>query len=198
MMTTAFVLTLLISKPADLVCPMMASPASEKVASVDYNGVHFAFCCGGCPEAFAKDPAKALANPKLKGKTVGEFLFDPVARKRIKATEAKATTDYQGIRYNFFSTANLAAFKKSPGTYSAMPKQEVLHCPVANEKLHGYQLAYMYKDVAGVRYYICCEGCAPKFEANPTKYTVGVKSKIQSPSAWKWEPGQATPSECKD
>ena len=203
MLTSTIALALIIARPSvfpPIVCPIAGNPANDaKVATVDYNGVHFQFCCAGCPEEFAKDPAKALKNPKLNDKTFGTFLFDPVARKRIKPEQAKGgEMDYNGIRYTFFTAENLSAFQKDPAAYGTMPTKEVLHCPVANEKLHGYQLAYTYKDVAGVRYYICCAGCAPKFEKDPSKYLAGVKSKIKSPSAWKWEPGQATPSECKD
>ncbi|MFH1707211.1 MAG: heavy metal-binding domain-containing protein [Planctomycetota bacterium] len=40
-------------------CPVM-SGAINKSIFVDHNGRRIYFCCGGCPEVFAKDPARYL------------------------------------------------------------------------------------------------------------------------------------------
>lgn len=45
----------------ELVCPVQGDviPDADKAAGFqDYEGKRYYFCCAGCPEAFAADPAK--------------------------------------------------------------------------------------------------------------------------------------------
>lgn len=180
-------------------CPIGGEAASDKVATVDYAGVRYAFCCDGCPAKFAKDPAGSLKSTKAKGKVLGTFLFDPVSRVRIEPAAAKGGfEDYKGVRYLFSSPANRAKFAKSKATYAAYPAKEALMCPVAKERINGYTLAYAYKDVAGVRYYVCCGDCWPKFNANPAKYVANAAKAIGAPMTQMLKPGEVPPSECKE
>lgn len=39
-------------------CPVAGTKAAKADQSADYRGAKVYFCCGGCPEAFAKDKAK--------------------------------------------------------------------------------------------------------------------------------------------
>lgn len=186
--------------PPPLSCPVMGNKVSEGQVMVDYNGVRVSFCCAGCDASFEKDPAKYLANTK--GKTVGTFLFDPVARTRIVPNKAEGGwSDYKGIRFFFTTAANKAAFDKDPGTYGVMPKQEALQCPVSREKMKSYLDAWAYQDVKGVRYYICCGGCVPTFAGNPGNYTPGVAAAVAKPKAYrlnKEEAEIAKTGECGD
>ncbi|MBL8088271.1 MAG: hypothetical protein JNM85_09430 [Chthonomonas sp.] len=178
-------------------CPVMGhGDANASVSTVDFRSTRYSFCCNGCPTAFAANPDKYLKNPELKGKTIGTFLFDPVSRTAITAGTASASMEYQGVRYLFGNAANLAKFKKSPATYTAMPAKEVLQCPVANEKLNGYAGAYAYQDVKGVRYFICCPGCVPKFQKEPAKYTAGVAKLISAAKPFTLKAGEVPASEC--
>lgn len=45
----------------EIVCPVMGTVIASKDKAVghqDYEGKRYYFCCGECPEVFAKDPAK--------------------------------------------------------------------------------------------------------------------------------------------
>lgn len=39
-------------------CPVAGTKAAKEDQSAEYRGAKVYFCCGGCPEAFAKDKAK--------------------------------------------------------------------------------------------------------------------------------------------
>ncbi|MCX7421088.1 MAG: hypothetical protein NT013_16315 [Planctomycetia bacterium] len=39
-------------------CPVASTKAAKEDNSVEYRGAKVYFCCGGCPDAFAKDKAK--------------------------------------------------------------------------------------------------------------------------------------------
>ncbi len=39
-------------------CPVAGTKAAKEDNSVEYRGAKVYFCCGGCPDAFAKDKAK--------------------------------------------------------------------------------------------------------------------------------------------
>lgn len=158
-------------------CPVMGSPASAKVATVDYAGVRYSFCCDGCPEAFAKNPTQYLKGDKVKGKTLGTFLFDPVNRKRVTPEVAQGGyLDHAGVRYYFFNNANKAAFQRDVKAYTTTPKLENFTCPISKEKLNGYAATFAYQDVDGVRYFICCNGCIEPFAKDPKTAIAGVKA----------------------
>ncbi|HRJ31983.1 MAG TPA: hypothetical protein PKY51_00305 [Fimbriimonadaceae bacterium] len=177
-MTTAIILTMVLAQEGTkppLVCPIMLSPVSAKVPTSEYNGALFGYCCAGCEIGFEANPTKVLGDKKLKGKTVGEFLFDPVDRREIEFKDAAGWFDYASIRFYFRSAENLATFKKDPKKFGTMPKLESLVCPVSGETIARYTEAAGYEDIGGVRYYLCCMGCEPKLVAEPAKYTTGKK-----------------------
>lgn len=175
---------MLIAGP-DLICPIMGSKADMKGPMVEYAGATFAFCCPGCDSEFSKDPAKALASPKLKGKNAGLSLFDPVSRKRLAVDKAKAFVTYQGIVFPFESEANKAKFDKDPKAFGTMPKKEVMTCPVSGEAIETYASSVGYFDVEGVRYYICCAGCLPAMEKDAAKHAATHAAKAAAPKAVK-------------
>lgn len=199
-MITAVISALILSSPLPpTFCPIGGEASSNKVSTVDYAGVRYAFCCDGCPDKFAKDPAGSLKTSKAKGRVLGTFLFDPVSHTRIEMAAAKGGyVDYNGVRYLFSTSSNKAKFSKAKAAYAAVPAKEALMCPVAKERINGYTLAYAYKDVAGVRYYVCCGDCWPKFNANPAKYVANAAKAISAPMTQMLKPGEIPPSECKE
>jgi YHS domain-containing protein len=60
------------SKPKTIACAVMASnkvdiaKATAKKMFADYKGRRYFFCCGGCPEEFAKAPAKFAKSASIK------------------------------------------------------------------------------------------------------------------------------------
>lgn len=155
------------------VCPIMGSPANMAGAKVDFAGARYAFCCGGCPEAFAKNPAQHLKNPRLRGKVAGTSLFDPVTGMRTEPT--KFMSEYQGTRFFFASAANKKTFDAAPTKFGTLPARVVLTCPVSGDKHETYAETLQYVDHAGVRYFFCCSGCPTKFKAEPAKYAAKAK-----------------------
>ncbi len=161
-------------------CPVMGSAIDPKIASVEYAGAKYSFCCAGCDVNFAKTPSDFLGTQREAGNTAGVFLFDPVSRKRLDIAKAKYTADHQGLRYPFASEANRNAFRRTPGKFAAVPAKEALFCPVGNEAVPSYAKASDYADHAGVRYYMCCDGCAVPFLKSPAKYLVNAKPHVKS------------------
>lgn len=167
-----------------LSCPIMGSAINGKPAeTIEFNGARYGTCCGGCGSAFVADPAKALKAEKVKGKTLGTFLFDPVSGQRLEANKAAATADFNGLRYPFASAANKAAFEKDAKKYAATPKMESVYCPVMKSPIASISKANSYVDHEGTRYYMCCGGCDGKFKANPAAYIGNAKDKVQAPKA---------------
>jgi YHS domain-containing protein len=160
------------------VCPVMGAPiaSADKAAGfVDYKGSRLFYCCAGCQTPLEKDPAKFLTkNAKEKKGVIGAFLFDPVTTERIAADKATAHSDYNGIRYFFSTEKGKAAFDKQPKKYTAVPKQELLFCPVSKEAVASYEKASDYSDYRGERIYFCCDGCKEPFDKNPMKYAANI------------------------
>ena len=53
------------NEDGDLACPVMGSviiSEDDAVGYQDHDGTRYYFCCGGCPEEFAADPAKYASN----------------------------------------------------------------------------------------------------------------------------------------
>jgi YHS domain-containing protein len=49
------------NEKGELICPVLGEviPSADKAAGFqDYEGKRYYFCCAGCPETFAKEPAK--------------------------------------------------------------------------------------------------------------------------------------------
>jgi YHS domain-containing protein len=44
------------------VCPVKGEEIDPEVATVEYNGKQYGFCCPGCDSKFTKDPAKYSKN----------------------------------------------------------------------------------------------------------------------------------------
>ena len=61
-LTAALVLPRLTAEEKDKLngakCPVAGTKAAKEDQSAEYRGAKVYFCCGGCPEAFAKDKAK--------------------------------------------------------------------------------------------------------------------------------------------
>ncbi|MBS1723443.1 MAG: YHS domain-containing protein [Armatimonadetes bacterium] len=173
-----------------LKCPVTGSPVVEGSKVVEYAGSTYTFCCPGCDSQFVSSPEKFLTAQRKAGNITGTFLFDPVSRKRVELKDAKATTDYKGVRYPFESEADQAAFAKSPEKYASVPKKEALFCPVSKEVVSTYSKASDYADHDGVRFYFCCPGCMEPFLKDPEKYLAGpgkdphaIKGKFGNPDA---------------
>jgi len=167
-------------------CPIMGGPAAKGGPVVEYAGARYEFCCPGCDGTFQKGPAAALKSDKIKGKTVGVFLFDPVSRKRIEAKDAKGgSVDFNGTRYLFSTAANKAAFEKDAKKLAAVPAKESLSCPVSAEVVETYAKASGYADHNGVRYYFCCAGCEAPFGKEMDKYAGKVAKFVKAPGAHK-------------
>src|SRR3989440_920379 len=164
-----------------ITCSIMGGNADASGPGVDYKGVHYIFCCAMCPGAFAKNPEKAINADKNKGQTIGESLFDPISRARISEKDAKAISDYNGVRYLFASGDEKKTFDATPLQYTATPAKEALYCPIEKEAINGYASAGSYRDVNGVRYFFCCNGCPQKFDANPAQYTKIASAYVVDP-----------------
>jgi YHS domain-containing protein len=166
-----------------LTCPILGNAATDGGPAVDYKGVRYSFCCAGCPDAFMKDPDAAINSDKVKGKTIGTFMFDPVSGARITMASAKASTDYNGVRYLFTTADEQKSFTATPDKFTKIPAKEALYCAVEKEKLSGYAAAGSYRDYEGVRYYFCCDGCPQDFMKTPDKFAKVAAEYVKTPKA---------------
>lgn len=165
---------------ADLLCPVLGNPVSpQKDLSIEYRGLSISFCCPGCDAKFLANPEKYLEQASQDGKTVANSLFDPVNHKRLALADARATVDFQGIRYPFATAADAEEFRSLPGAYAYAPSRESLTCPVMKESIASHSAAAGFADYRGVRYYFCCPGCDENFAKDPEKYVATVASKVR-------------------
>lgn len=168
---------------APLVCPVQGEPVGKSGPTVDYNGVRYRFCCPGCDVTFKKDPAKQLKSDAIKGKVVGEAMFDPVAGTRLFGEDAKASSDHEGVRYHFVSTANRDAFLADPKKFSVAPQKEVLYCSVMMHDIANYNEAGGYVDHGDTRLYVCCGDCLAALKKDTKKFADKVAAKAKAPKA---------------
>jgi len=171
-----------VTGPVVPVCPMTGEASTDAGKSVDYNGVRYTMCCGGCDAPFKKDPAAALKSDKLKGKVVGVSLFDPVSGARIEAKDAKSSVDFAGTRYFFSSVDERKEFDADPKKFTATPKQDALFCAVMGHELKDYATAGGYADIEGTRYYTCCTDCLAQLKKNPA-LAAKAKNAVHAPVA---------------
>lgn len=161
-------------------CPIMGGKANLSTGTFDYNGVRYGFCCGGCISKFAADPHAAIANPKMKGKTLGISLFDPLSRRRIEMATAKAFSNYAGVRFYFATVDEKRKFDKDPRGFGSLPTKEALYCPVKDRSLRDYASTVGYGDFGGVRYYFCCDECRRLFAADSAAYATLAAKHVQA------------------
>jgi YHS domain-containing protein len=50
------------AEPWNSVCPVMGNKVDTEVATVEYDGKNYGFCCGGCDAKFSKDPERFSKN----------------------------------------------------------------------------------------------------------------------------------------
>ncbi|MDE2126954.1 MAG: YHS domain-containing protein [Armatimonadetes bacterium] len=153
---------------------------TAKSLHVDYMGVRYYMCCGGCPSQFSANPTKYIKAAAKTRNVIGASLFDPVTTARVLPDKAVAHADYGNVRYFFASKDDLATFNKDPKKYTVTPKSEVLYCAVMNQKIASSDKASNYSDLKGVRYYFCCTSCKAPFDKNPSQYTDGLDARIKA------------------
>src|ERR1043165_4393425 len=77
-------------------CAVMGSPTNASSKAVDFAGARFPFCCGGCPQAFMKEPLKYIEAAKDSKGAIGTFMFDPVDGQKVDLEKVKASVDFKG------------------------------------------------------------------------------------------------------
>ncbi len=166
----------------NLSCAVMGSAVPAKpTAALDYAGVRYSFCCGGCDGSFKANPTKFTK--AAEGKTIGHTLFDNVSGLRLDEKKIAGSYDYKGVRYRFASEANLNKFKAEPKMFSKTPEKEVMHCVVMGHGVENYATAGAFADYEGVRYYMCCGDCVKAFQAKPAEFAAKFASKAAAPVA---------------
>lgn len=174
MLTTTLIATTLLAQAgtAPLACPVMGKPVNERSKAFEFAGFRMRICCPGCDAPIKRDPNKIFADAAKSNRVIAEALFDMVDGIRLDAKMAKGALDHKGVRYYFISKDNMETFKKNPAIYTAIPKKELMTCPISGEAIPAVSKAGYFRDFGGVRYYICCGGCLPKFDANPSEVTL--------------------------
>jgi YHS domain-containing protein len=172
---------------SDLSCAVMGSPAPiNTVNALDYAGVRYPFCCGGCDATFGKEPSKYVLKAAKEGKAIGYFLFEPTTGAKLDSKKLPTLyADHKGVRYFFASADNKKAFDADHARFDKPITKEVMYCSVMDHAIDGVGAAGSYADFEGVRYYFCCMDCNAAFKKEPTKYAESVKGKIQESKATK-------------
>lgn len=165
-----------------LTCAVMSgNPAKAGGPAVEWQGIKFTMCCGGCDASFSKEPVKYLKAAAEKGTVVGVSLFDPVSGMRVN--EPKITSDYKGVRYAFADDADKASFTKEPAKFTKMPEKVVMTCPVSGEAVPSYGAAGGYVDYKGIRYFACCSDCMKSMTKDIATLSKKVEGKAVAPMA---------------
>jgi YHS domain-containing protein len=129
-MLTAILFAITMAPPAmPLHCVVTAEDVDKPNAVIDYKGVRYITCCGGCKAPFMKDPETVLKSEKTKGVLIGESLFDVTTGLRIEAKKAKAFEDFGGVRYYFATEKGKAEFDIDPKKATAHRKRNSSSAP---------------------------------------------------------------------
>lgn len=160
-------------------CVMTGEAYAKPAETIDYKGVRYGTCCGGCGGDFIAKPDEALAKDAKANVLVGVSLFDPVSGARIEEKAAAANATYKGVKYYFATTDEKATFEAHAAKFATAPTKEVMHCPVQDKAVASYAAAAGYVDVEGVRYYLCCAGCLGAMHKDAAQYIGKVASMIQ-------------------
>lgn len=161
-------------------CVVLGDSYAKAAETIDYKGVRYGTCCGGCGGQFMANPDAVLAADVKKNILVGVSLFDPVSGARIEAKAGTPRSIYQSVEYYFAKADEKTTFDAAPAKFTAAPAKEVLHCPVQNDAIASYAAAGGYVDVAGVRYYVCCASCLGPLQKDPAQYTVKVAKLVHA------------------
>lgn len=181
--TVVAALTLGVAKIDDtpLKCAVMGSPTNAKSMTMEYAGAKYPMCCGGCPDAFKKEPTKYIKEAAKSNTTIGMTLFCPVSGEKLDMEKVKATIDYKGMRYGFCCNDCVTAFKADPAKFAKTPEKESMTCPVSGEKIAAYSAAAGFMDYKGVRYYFCCGDCMSAMKKDPDAVIAKGKAAVAEP-----------------
>ena len=169
-------------------CVVLGETYSKPAETIDYKGIRYGTCCGGCAAGFIAKPDQVLAEDVKKDILVGTSLFDPVSGVRIEAKPDTANSVYKGVKYYFATADEKTTFDATPAKFAAAPTKEVLHCPVQNDAIADYASAGGYADVDGVRYYVCCASCLGAMYKDAAQYTSKVANLVQTAKPEKVKP----------
>lgn len=91
-------------------CPVMKAPVADKAKAphMAVNNETVYFCCGGCNEMLAKEPAKYLK----------QTVKDPVTGKAFKVTAKTPKVVQPHALFLFSSAQTKATFEKNPEKYT--------------------------------------------------------------------------------
>src|SRR5450631_2273117 len=102
LVTLASIITMSGAHGSDgLHCVLTGDAYDKPAETIDYKGIRYGTCCGGCGGTFIANPEKLLAEDVKKNILVGVSLFDPVSGARIEARTDTPTSVYKGVRYLF-------------------------------------------------------------------------------------------------
>ena len=102
----------------DPVCGMAVDPASAE-AKAEFEGRTFYFCCDGCRETFAADPARYASGTSGPKAMSADFAIDPVCGMKVERAGAKHSAIRGGQRHLFCSAGCRAKFIADPARYLA-------------------------------------------------------------------------------
>ena len=95
-------------------CVVASAKAAKEDKSAEYRGAKVYFCCGGCPEAFAKDKAKysTKANHQLVQTSQAKQEKCPLAGKDVNKD---ATAEVSGVKVAFCCNGCKGKVEKAEG-----------------------------------------------------------------------------------
>lgn len=163
-----------------VVCPVMGVDLVDGVGRYDYGGVRIGFCCMACRNAFETDPAAVVESAQERKRIYGEFLFDPITRRRIEPAKAEAHYDSGGIRFYIAKRESVGAIGLGKRPLEKMPKKEALYCPAKGVVWDTYARAVGYGDLDDVRYYLDCSDCQARFAKDPSAFAEDVKGHVRA------------------
>lgn len=181
--TFAAALAMLVPGDDPVKCAVMGSPTKDTAPAVEYAGLKFPTCCGGCTAPLLKEPTKYLKAAVEAKNTVAVSLFCPVSGEKLDWSKVTASTEYKGVRYGFCCNDCKEAFAKNSDKFATAPKKESMVCAVSGEKIASYSEAAGFVDYDGVRYYACCADCLPALKKDPAGVIAKGKAHVAEPVA---------------
>ncbi len=194
LLTTMLALGSAVAAPEDptYACPVMGSPITTAAETFDYRGVRYFSCCAGCATQFKADPEKYTKSSADKNLTIGQALYDPVSRVRVKPGGDLPHELYSGVNYTFQNADDKTKFDADRDSFTKSPDMEVLTCPVLGTVIAEPGLSAGYFDKDGVRFYLCCSKCIDPAKEKGDDFATKAK-----PSAVKAEVHICSPDDLK-
>jgi YHS domain-containing protein len=160
------------SKPINTKCPVSGKPV-EGNNVLTHEGKTIGFCCGNCPKAFQKEPAKFAAN--IKADAAPAAAAKPEKKPEEKKPEEKKPAEAAKPAAAAKVEEKKPEEKKTEAKPQAAANVVNTKCPVSGKGADAAFTAVVDEKTVG----FCCDKCLANFNKNPKKFADKIVADAQ-------------------